>query len=694
MIKRALSFFIAFEFCSFILLADEGMFIPSSIPDSVFNVMKRAGLNLSKEELFSNDTISLSTTIAKINKGCSSGVISKDGLIITNYHCSRFFIKQKSTEEDNLLESGFIAKSFSEELYCSGISVQIYTKIIDVTSAIEGGIPSDATIKLRDSLIKKNTKELIASYNDKQGSLIKVEPFYNGSKFLLYVSEEFNDIRLVFCPPQNIAEFGIESDNWQWPRHNADFAIFRIYVDSFNNPAKHNQQNIPYKPQKYLSPSIKEKKENDFVLVLGFPGKTDEYLTSNALKQYRDSVLPTKLFLCEKRINCLSNGIKKDKAVEFKYKDKYLELSNYYQNCKSVYKSLMDSDLLKTKNKYNQSITSGVLESLDSALRTSLELKELSSFYLDGILNIEAVKIALKFQKYTSDSIKIDKNVVDKLQNYSRSFYKTYNAGIDLGFYNNILPFILKFQSTRTNSILQTFKNVEISDKCFNSQHIMCDMFENSFFLDSNKLNSILALNPVVIKERIKNDFICKMAVEAYDRTVQLELKQHLVEKKIDSILRLNMNTLKSVNEFIYPDANSTLRVSYGFIKSYEAEDATIYNFKTTLNGIFEKYKTGYNQYSTDSSFIDKIKTNKDTPACFIMNCHTTGGNSGSPVIDGNGNMIGLNMDRNIDGCVNDYVFNQKKGRNIALDTRYIYFILKDVSNAEHVLNSIQFTNH
>jgi hypothetical protein len=666
-------------------LADEGLWIPSNIPDSIFKQMQLSGFKLLKSDIYNSDSTSLIDAVPMFGKGCSSGVISADGLIITNFHCARFFIQSHSSITNNLLESGFVANNFSEELTNPNLTIEFTHKIIDVTNQVLSGTTENATITERDSITKKNILILEKAYSDSFHLKAKIEPIFFGNNYLLYIREEFKDIRLVYSPPESIADFGGNKDNWMWPRHSADFAIFRIYSDSLNKPKEIAKTNIPYHPAKYLKFSTKEKKENDFTMILGYPGTTEEYLPTAALQNYRDSILPIKIFARKKRMEIMKQYMDSSKSTHLNYNSKYASTSNYYLKWLSDQKQLSNTNqTFLTKN--TNFVDSTIEPQLNKAYSRLSSTQKITSFYFEGLMSMDVIRFANKMKGLIDKSNNIP---AAKILPQIRNFYKTFTPEIDHDFYNHLINDIHSIPINK--NVIEIISEKKTKNALSQYEKAEMKLYEKSILLDSVKLIKLIKKQPNTWINIIRHDYIYMVSEKVFKSFTIAEIESNNQKSIIDSLQRLNIKKLNSEKKILYSDANSTLRLSFGQIKSYELADAVIVDYKTTMQGIKEKIETEDSCYKINKKFIPIISPNIQT--CMISTCHTTGGNSGSPIINGNGEFIGLNFDRNIEGTINDFVYKGENARNIWVDSAYILYLLKEYSKSTHILNSLKIVN-
>jgi len=666
-------------------MADEGMWIPSDIPDSIFKQMQRSGFNLLKKDIYNPDSTSLIDAVPMFGKGCSSAVISPDGLLITNFHCAKYFIQTHSSVTNNLFEKGFTANNLNEELTNPNLTIEFTHKIIDVTEKVLKGTHSKSTIHERDSIISKNSLKLEKIFSDSLHLKAIIEPIFFGNNYLLYLREEFKDIRLVYAPPESIANFGGEKDNWMWPRHCGDFAIFRIYADSTNHPSEISSQNIPYKSKKFLTISNKEKKENDYVMIIGYPGTTEEYLPSAALKTYSDSILPIKIITRKKRLEIMKQYMDSSQLIHLNYNSKYATNSSFYQKWISDKKQLTTNNYSKL-NRTTYFVDTALESQLNKAYLRLATLQKRTTFYFEGLISMDIIRFANKLKNTRNKNSKISENIYLPI---IRGFYKTYTAEIDRDFFFQIINEINNLSQTKNiQEIISEKKNIKNRSQY---EKIELNLYKNSILLDSNRLIRLLKRQPNNWASIIKQDYIYMLSEKVFQLYNETETTIDAHKKIIDSLQRVNITGLLQQKRILYSDANSTLRISFGKIKSYESTDAIKMDFKTTMNGIREKYESGDSNYTIDKKMLYQLLPNNNV--CVISTCHTTGGNSGSPMLNSTGQFIGLNFDRNTEGTINDYFYRDNVARNIWVDSAYIIFVLKNYSKATHIVNSLTISN-
>ena len=681
--KRVLAYIICFVCFPLLSVADEGMWEPSNIPDSIYKQMQIEGFKLLKKDIYNSDSSSLTDVVPRFGKSCSSGIISSDGLLITNYHCARYFIRTHSTVTDNLIDNGFCANNLSEELTNNNLTAEFIKNIIDVTKDVLQGTTESSTIDERDSIISKNINQIKKRFTDSLHLKTNIQPFFFGTNYVLYLTEEFKDIRLVYCPPMNIANFGGDKDDWTWPRHAADFAIFRIYSNLSNKPSEISKSNVPYKPSRFLKISTAEVKENDFVMVMGYPGSTEEYLPTSALKTYRDSIIPIRLFARKKHLEIMKQYMDSSKYTHLNYFSKYASSSNNYLKWLSDRKQLSISNKIMVKN--NAIIDTSLERKLIKAYSAFNSSQKITAYYFEGLLSMDIIRFANNIKQVIDNKNTISENTILRIV---RAFHKAYTPQIDRDFY---LHLINDVNSIPKQYDLLAVMNQKTGAKLSQYEKIKLKLYLNSILLDTSKFISLVKKHPNTWINIIKQDYLYTLSEKVYEQYRKADNESQKQKEIIDSLQRISISQLRSKKKILYSDANSTLRFSFGKIKKYESNDAILMDYKTTMAGIKEKYDTSDSNYVISQTFLPFISPSITT--CIVSSCHTTGGNSGSPVLTKNGTMIGLNFDRNIEGTVNDYIYQGQVGRNIWVTSEYILYLLQRYSKADHILHSLITTN-
>jgi hypothetical protein len=696
------------------LSAGEGMWNLLLLDSLNYIDMQEKGLRLKPEEIYSLNQASLKDAVVIFGKGCTGEVISPEGLVITNHHCGYSRIQAHSTVQNDYLTNGFWAGSKTEELSNPGLEVSFLVRIEDVTGKILTDIPDSLPESLRNTLVSKKVtlleQEAIAGTHYEA----EIKAFFFGRSYYLFVYEVFTDVRLVGAPPEAIGRFGGDTDNWVWPRHTGDFSLFRIYADKNNNPAPFSPDNVPYKPKKYLNISVDGVREGDFTMVLGYPGRTDEYLTSFGLRMIAQKSLPAKIEMRTLRLAALEEEMAKGPEARLRYTGRYVSVSNAWKKWIGVIKGVERSNALKRKEDFEQEFDqwaerhaedpagyASLMETFQAAY-TLYEPLYLSNDLGNELLNSLELSdmvddIQSRFYSMEDSSSQYKKIALQNIIQSGRSFFKSGAVVIDhrimarlMEIYaKNVLP---EFYPDFYKQIINDFRG---DYKAYND-HI----FDQSIFTDSMRYMRLFAKSPEAIRKKLENDPLV-IFYRDFSRILMLE-----VHKKMDNLNlvlnRLYRNYLSGMimldtSRILYPDANFTMRLAYGKVEGYQTSDAVHYRFFTTLGGVMEKEDPEVADYHVPEKLKDLFRSrdfgpyasNGLLPVCFIASNHTSGGNSGSPVFNAEGSLIGVNFDRNWEGTVSDYAYDPAICRNITLDIRYVLFVIDKVAEADWLLNEL-----
>lgn len=687
-----------------------GMWIPSMLKGMNEGEMKTLGMKISAEQIYSINKSSLKDAVPHFDGGCTAEVISDKGLILTNHHCGFDNIQSHSTVEHDYLTNGFWAYKMEEELPNKDLEVTFVVKIEDVTSKIAEGTASLTSEAEKQKKIQQNISELVKNSPKEAWQENRVKTFYDGNQYLLFVVESYKDVRLVGAPPSSIGKFGSDTDNWVWPRHTGDFSLFRIYADKNNRPAAYSAENVPYKPKHFFPISITGLKENDFTMVMGYPGRTTEYLPSVAVNQIVETLNPAKVEIRDAALKVQDRFMRKDQAIKIQYAAKYASVANYWKKWMGETKGLKKANAVAAKQKFEKNFQEKVAKAgkqteygnlLAEFEKNYTEIKDyaLARDYFSEVAlrNTEILSIGYKlYQLEQLLNSKGEQAFNDRKTNLSNGigdFYKDYNAEVD----KNVFEQLINLYATKSPKqfLPESLNNI-------NASQLTTDIFTNSKLTSLEKFRTLLEGDSKLVIEKINADKgyqLIKSMADAYSNKVapkydEINLKNIALQRTyMKAILELSPKSSR-----IFPDANSTLRVTYGKIKGYKPNDAVYYEPFTTLDGVMEKYVPGDYEFDVPQKLID-LYNNKDygiygvngkMPVCFIATNHTTGGNSGSPALDKNGNLIGLNFDRVWEGTMSDIYYSPDICRNIMVDSRYILFIIDKYAGAKNIINELK----
>ncbi len=701
---------------SLLAKADEGMWLPQLLSAMNIKDMKKNGLKLTAEQIYSINKSSLKDAIVQFGGGCTGEVVSSQGLLITNHHCGYSSIAFHSSVEKDYLTKGYWAMNKNEELYTPNLTVTFINRIEDVTAKVMKGITANSTEARVDSITKANIKQLEKDAVTGTHYEAFVRPFFYGNEYYLFVTETFKDIRMVGAPPSAIGKFGGESDNWMWPRHNADFSVFRIYAGKDNKPAEYSPDNVPYTPKHVVPVSLKGYKEGDFTMVYGFPGRTQEYLSSYAVDMIMNESDPLKVALREKRLNIMNADMRQSDAVRINYATKYAGIANYYKKWMGEMNGLKKYDALSKKQAFEKQFMAAIagepakqekygnlFNQFEKVYTEYRVLNKQVDYYSECLMAIEAFTYARSYINLMGELKKKQKGLTNtfdtNLAEYKKlAFYKAYNQPTDIKICRAMLEEYIKgVASANRPPVLDSFIVANGSD----AKKLTDFLFANTSFVDKAKTEAML--NDIEkypnLYERDPVFYVTNAIIKYYSTSVFPQFQYD--EREINELQKLYIKGQQEVikDKKFYPDANSTLRVAYGKVSSYEPKDGVMYNYYTTLDGIMEKYIPGDEEFDVPAKLIDLYKkkdfgqyANADgkMQVAFTASNHTTGGNSGSPVFNAKGELIGTNFDRNWEGTMSDIMYNPNQCRNITLDVRYTLFIIDKFAGAGYLLNEMK----
>ncbi|MBR5300126.1 MAG: S46 family peptidase [Bacteroidales bacterium] len=690
--------------------ADEGMWLPSLISQRIAD-MQEKGFKLSAEDIYSINQASLKDAVVLFGRGCTGELISPEGLLLTNHHCGYSQIQQHSSVEHDYLKDGFWAMSRDEELPNKGLTVSFLERMDDVTDNVLRGYTPEMTEEQRVELVKKNSQALIdEATKEGNGLRATVEALYYGNQYFLFLYREYSDVRLVGAPPSSIGKFGGDTDNWMWPRHTGDFSMFRIYADKDNNPAPYSKDNVPYKPKKYFHISTKGVQEGDFTFIYGFPGSTKEYIHSEGVRYIEEIGDPHKINLRTLRLDIMNKYQSQSQKVRIQYSSKNANVSNAWKKWQGEVKGIKKMKTVQIKQEFEKAFDrwakggefDGVIGKL-ADLYAQLEPYQFATdYYSETVRTVEIANVAMSVARlflsgHEDGLVTFDQ---EKAKELLDAFYKDWYLPIDkesfiavMNEYEKNVP--ADFKPSYYKEKLASYGSIEAWAE---------DMFTNSIFADQAKAEALTAADKdAVINDpavEFFNEFLKWYAADIQPVTTKLNQELELAYRDYMRGQMVYCRTQRVPKAF-YPDANLTLRVAYGHIKGYSPADGTYYLPSSTIKGIMEKDNPEIFDYDIPQRLRDIYATKDygrwadatgEVPVCFIATNHTTGGNSGSPVINADGDLIGLNFDRVWEGTMSDIVFDPEICRNIALDVRYVLFTIEKIGGASYLFDEMTFT--
>ena len=695
--------------------ADEGMWLPSLISQRIED-MQAKGFRLTAEDIYSINRASLKDAVVLFGRGCTGELISDEGLLLTNHHCGYSQIQKHSSVEHDYLRDGFWAMNRDEELPNEGLTVSFLERMEDVTDAVLQGYSPEMTESQRDSVIKANSGKLVEKATaEGNGLRATVEALYYGNQYFLFLYREYSDVRLVGAPPSSVGKFGGDTDNWMWPRHTGDFSIFRIYADRDNNPTPYSEDNVPYRPKRHFRISLGGVEEGNFTFVYGFPGRTQEYLMSEGVRYISEVSDPHRIALRTMRLDIQKKYMDAGQAVRIQYSSKNAGVANSWKKWQGEVKGIRKMGTVGKKQEYEKAFMEwargteyeGVVERLDSLYGLLEPYSYATDYYGETAYSIELVRFALGYNKKLTESMLSSSTdriaeLRKEMKKMAADFYKDYFIPIDR---ESFVAVMEAFDRNVTDDFKPEYFKESLTR--YGTMEAWADsLWNSSVFADSLKLKKATdSLRLLSLSE----DPAVKFG-DAFDDWYKKEIRP--VTKRINSeITLLNRDYMRGQMEFspdrvFYPDANLTLRVAYGSVQGYSPADGIYYEPSSTLEGIMEKDNPEIFDYNIPQRLreihatkdygpyaVTDSKGNTTVPVCFIATNHTSGGNSGSPVINADGNLIGINFDRVWEGTMSDIVFDPDLCRNISLDIRYVLFIIDKVAGAGHLLEEMDFVS-
>ena len=696
--------------------ADEGMWLPQLLQSLNEKQMKKMGMKINASDIYSISKSSLKDAIVSFGGFCTAEVISNEGLLLTNHHCGFDAIQNHSSIQNNYIRDGFWAYNKGQELTNPSLFATFIIRIDDVTSDVLKGVTATSTEIERQRIIDKNIAALKTTIKKESYQDVLIRAFFEGNKYFCFITETYKDVRLVGAPPSSIGNFGKDTDNWMWPRHTGDFSMFRIYAGKDNKPASYSADNVPYKPKRSLNISLDGVKENDFTMIFGFPGRTTQYLHSAAVKQIMDVLDPAKIAIREKALTVIDGFMRKDEGIKIKYAAKYASIQNAYKKWQGEVLGLRSKDAVGKKKQLEALFEKIVLAKPEMTAVYLNLLKKLEEAYAE----IEPYALARDYYNEITQKIELG-NVATQLRSVVNAFEKDGEKGFinaKTGVLVSLENLFVEYDINVDKKVFEVLMKMYVQDqKAANISPYFTTLVQNnnyekaaSAIYDQSKITSLESIkdllngNATDVVEAIKNDIAFKL-VSDMAKTFSDNVAKNLapLQATINSLQRLYMQAQLDVfsDKNFYPDANSTLRVTYGNVKGYTPKDGAKYDFYTYLDGVMEKYKPGDYEFDVPAKIIELYKkkdfgrygVNGKQPVCFIAANHTTGGNSGSPALDAYGNLIGLNFDRVWEGTMSDINYDPSICRNIMVDIRYVLFIVDKFAGATNIIKELKLVS-
>ncbi len=686
-----------------------GMWIPSLLKGANEKEMKALGMKISADDIYSANHSSLKDAVPHFDGGCTAEMISPKGLLLTNHHCGYDNIQSHSTVENDYLTNGFWAYNMEQELPNKDLTATFIIKIEDVTNKIFEGVLNLPSESDKQKKIQQNITAVSKSFAKEAWQEAMIRAFYDGNQYLLFVTETFKDVRLVGAPPSSIGKFGSDTDNWVWPRHTGDFALFRIYADKNNRPAAFSKDNVPYTPKHFFPVSAKGIQDNDFTMVMGYPGRTQEYLPSFAVEQIVTDLNPAKIEIRDAALKVQDGFMRKDNAIKIQYASKYAGVANYYKKWIGETKGLKKSNAVGVKKEFEKKFQDRVNKAGKQAEYGTLladfeknysDIKEyaIARDYFSEVVLRNTEILTFGYRLYQLEQVyntRGEQAFTDRKNNLIAGFeslYKDYSAQVDEKVFEQLIDLYAK--KSPKQFLPESLNNLDASA-------LTTSVFSTSKLTNYNGLKELLTGDAKTVLEKLNQDKayqLVKSLADSYIKDVAPKFEE--INLKNNALQRTYMKAITEFfpNDRIFPDANSTLRVTYGQVKGYKPSDAVVYESVSYLDGVIEKYIPGDYEFDAPAKLIDLYNKkdygkyadkNGKMPLCFIATNHTTGGNSGSPALDARGNLIGLNFDRVWEGTMSDIYYSPEICRNIMVDSRYILFIIDKFAGAKNLIDEM-----
>lgn len=691
------------------LFANEGMWFLMHIERLNHRDMQKMGLQLTAEEIYSINNQSLKDAIVQFGGGCTASIISGTGLVLTNHHCGYNVIAELSTAEKNHLKNGFWAKSLDQELKPKNLSVRFFVRMDDVSKRILSKVNATMTEKEREAAINKEIA-LIEQENNEGGKYtVSVRSFYQGNEYYYFVYEDYNDVRLVGTPPESIGKYGGDTDNWEWPRHTGDFSLFRVYADKDGKPAEYSPNNLPLQAKYHLPVNINGVKENDFAMILGYPGRTNRWMPAEGIEQNVKYAYPAWVEGSKTSMDVMKKYMDKDESVNLMYASKYAGIANYWKNRQGMIDALTKHGTAATKRKIekkfnkwanksqNKATYGNVMSNINNYYSLTNE-KAQHDNYLIALLRsskfaILPYRIGSGLENYVNANEAKRKELLPRLNGFIEGQFKDYHLPLE----KEILAEQLKLYTSKSNYELPELIS-DVEGKHDLKTYVDA-IFNLSMFSSKERLQAFLDYPDA---DLLANDPMYKLssALLAKYREQPEVLKQPLNDYQKSFRLLVNGLRKSEISTIKYPDANSTLRLTYGKVRSLPKDarnDASINNY-TTFKGMINKYKPNDHEFDLPKAMLDIYETkdfgryaNKDGQLVvnFLTDNDITGGNSGSPVLNGKGELIGLAFDGNIEAMAGDVIFDKDLQRTINVDIRYVLWLIDKYSNAKNIVDEL-----
>lgn len=690
---------------SHIVWAQGGMWLPMLLYMNESD-MQAKGMQISAKDIYDVNKASLKDAVMLFGSGCTGEFVSNEGLVFTNHHCGYSYIVQHSTVEHDYLTNGFVAQNKGEELPCPGLTVTILKYMKDVTKQVLEGVDKSLNESQRKTLVKTNIDNIIHKETRGTHYSVIIKPIYYGNQYIMYVNEVFKDVRLVAAPPSNIGKFGGDTDNWMWPRHTGDFSVFRVYADKNNEPAPYSKDNRPYTPKKFMTISLKEKNEGDFTFVFGYPGTTRQFLTSFAVDEVQNYEDPIRIKLRTQVLDVYNQAMNESPAKRLRYASNVASIANGWKKWQGEVKGLKFLNAIDKKKAFEQNYQDVIAEF--KPLYDDNHNYKLREIYLgEAVLSSQMMRqtrqllnlITLSHADSTSENTvrQSAKKLWETLNTYYENDFSSQRVVDSTIFVKTMLVFYNDFAKDNYTFLRERINKNYKGD----AGKYFSEVFAKTLLTNPKKAEKLLNNYRKKDYRELLDDMSVELLSPIWGEYISSDVDYIAANNsKIDSLYRIYVAQImqREKNRMFYPDANLTLRVAYGNISSFKPRDGVTYKHYTTLEGIMEKENPDIYDYVVEKK-LKQLYNAKDygqyanslgeMPVAFIASNHTTGGNSGSPVMDKDGYLIGINFDRNWEGTMSDILYDKDLCRNISLDIRYCLFIIDKFLDAKHLVDEL-----
>lgn len=696
------------------LRADEGMWLLPLLEKLNSKKMSELGFKLTAKDIYNINNSSLKDAVVHFGGGCTAEIISKEGLLLTNHHCGYGSIQKLSSVEHDYLQDGYWAMNRDQELPSQGLTVTFLESFSDVTKQVEKAVENATTPEERQKAVEAISKELTEkAVGDNKFFQAKIASMYADNAYYLIVTKTYTDIRFVGAPPSSIGKFGADTDNWMWPRHTGDFSMFRVYADKDNNPASYSPDNQPYQPKEYLTISLKGVEQNDFAMIIGYPGRTSRFMTSSEVKQTSDISNAITIYARGIRQDVLMKDMLSDAKVRLQYSNKYSGSSNSWKKAIGMNETFKKLNVLQRRAEEEREFTAWVnadknrvekygtaLENINNAIADRAEALYLSRYLTETLANIELASTANLYigvaGAFAKDDNETAQNMAKSLEGRVNTFFINYSVNTD----RKVAKAMIKvFKDKVKKSDLPSFYNTIDNEFAGNIDAYVDYVFDRSVFTSKEKIDEALKSG----KDAILKDPALALGKSIFEMMPKLQAQlakanvPYAKGYKAYIAGQLEMNKGKAM----YPDANSTMRLTYGQILSYSPKDAVLFEYITTLKGVMEKEDPNNWEFVVPAKLKELYKNkdygqyamkNGELPVAFLSNNDITGGNSGSPVMNANGELIGIAFDGNWEAMSGDIIFEPSLQRTISVDIRYVLFIMDKFGGAGYLLNEMSIS--